>query len=91
MQALQTLLAADVVVHADGGCKHSAALEPIAGLAAVLQLHAGPGRVHRAQSRQIAPSRGLIATSLITACILCEQTQALPHGCALVMLAFSAL
>jgi RNA polymerase sigma-70 factor (ECF subfamily) len=40
MQALQTLLAADVIVHADGGGKRSAALEPIVGIGAVMKLHA---------------------------------------------------
>ncbi|WP_407178283.1 sigma-70 family RNA polymerase sigma factor [Bradyrhizobium sp. STM 3562] len=39
MNALGAMLAADVSVHADGGGKRSAALEPIAGFDAVMTLH----------------------------------------------------
>lgn len=53
MQALQTLLAADVIVHADGGGKRSAALEPIAGIAAVMQLHAGLAKMFAAHASQL--------------------------------------
>src|SRR5262245_25841426 len=38
--ALGSMLAADVSVHADGGGKRSAALEPIVGFDAVMKLHA---------------------------------------------------
>ena len=40
MQHLRSLLAADVTVYADGGGKASAAMQPIAGLDDVMQLHA---------------------------------------------------
>jgi RNA polymerase sigma-70 factor (ECF subfamily) len=40
MQQLRSLLAADVSVHADGGGKTPAALQPIVGLDHVMQLHA---------------------------------------------------
>ena len=40
MQQLRSLLAADVTVYADGGGKTPAALEPVAGLEQVMQLHA---------------------------------------------------
>lgn len=53
MQALQSLLAADVVVHADGGGKRSAALEPVAGLAAVMQLHEGLAKMFAAHGSQL--------------------------------------
>lgn len=39
MNALGTLLAADVSLHADGGGKRPAATEPILGFAAVMKLH----------------------------------------------------
>jgi RNA polymerase sigma-70 factor (ECF subfamily) len=39
MSQLQSMLAADVTVHADGGGKRSAALAPIVGLAEVMQFH----------------------------------------------------
>lgn len=39
MSALRTMLAADVSVHADGGGKRPAAMEPVMGLDAVMQLH----------------------------------------------------
>lgn len=39
MKALGAMLAADVSVHADGGGKRSAAIEPIIGFSAVLRLH----------------------------------------------------
>ena len=39
MKALGAMLALDVSLHADGGGKRSAALEPVLGLDAVLQLH----------------------------------------------------
>jgi RNA polymerase sigma-70 factor, ECF subfamily len=40
MQRLRSLLAEDVTVYADGGGKVRAALEPIVGIDAVLQVHA---------------------------------------------------
>jgi RNA polymerase sigma-70 factor, ECF subfamily len=40
MQALQSLLAADVAVYADGGGKTPAAMQPVVGLDNVMQLHA---------------------------------------------------
>jgi RNA polymerase sigma-70 factor, ECF subfamily len=40
MQALRSLLAADVTVYADGGGRTPAALQPIVGLDNVMQLHA---------------------------------------------------
>ncbi len=40
MQALRSLLAADVTVHADGGGKRPAATAPIVGIEDVLRLHA---------------------------------------------------
>ena len=39
MAALGAMLAADVTVHADGGGKRPAAMEPIVGLDHVLQTH----------------------------------------------------
>jgi RNA polymerase sigma-70 factor (ECF subfamily) len=39
MKALGTMLAADVSVHADGGGKRPAAMEPIVGIDAVMKLH----------------------------------------------------
>ena len=39
MKALAAMLAADVSVHADGGGKRSAAIEPVVGFDAVMQLH----------------------------------------------------
>jgi RNA polymerase sigma-70 factor (ECF subfamily) len=39
MKALGAMLAADVSVHADGGGKRPAALEPVAGFDAVMKLH----------------------------------------------------
>jgi RNA polymerase sigma-70 factor (ECF subfamily) len=39
MKALGAMLAADVSVHADGGGKRSAAMQPIVGFAAVMALH----------------------------------------------------
>jgi RNA polymerase sigma-70 factor, ECF subfamily len=39
MKALGAMLAADVSVHADGGGKRSAALEPVIGFDAVMKLH----------------------------------------------------
>jgi RNA polymerase sigma-70 factor, ECF subfamily len=45
MQALRSLLAADVTVYADGGGKTPAALEPIVGFDDVMQLHASLARI----------------------------------------------
>jgi len=39
MKALGEMLAADVSVHADGGGKRAAAMEPIVGFAAVMAFH----------------------------------------------------
>jgi RNA polymerase sigma-70 factor (ECF subfamily) len=40
MKALGAMLAADVSVHADGGGKRPAAMEPILGFDAVMKVHA---------------------------------------------------
>jgi RNA polymerase sigma-70 factor (ECF subfamily) len=40
MQTLSSMLASDVVVHSDGGGKRPAALEPVVGYDAVVELHA---------------------------------------------------
>jgi RNA polymerase sigma-70 factor, ECF subfamily len=53
MQALQSLLAADVVIHADGGGKRHAALEPVVGLEAVMQVHEGLAKLFAAQRSQL--------------------------------------
>ena len=53
MQALSSMLAADVVVHSDGGGKRPAALEPIVGHAAVLQLHQGLAKIFAAHPSQL--------------------------------------
>jgi RNA polymerase sigma-70 factor (ECF subfamily) len=45
IQSLRSLLAADVTVYADGGGKKPAALEPIAGIDAVVELHAALARI----------------------------------------------
>jgi RNA polymerase sigma-70 factor (ECF subfamily) len=45
MQALRSLLAADVTVFADGGGKTPAATQPIVGLDNVMQLHASLARI----------------------------------------------
>jgi RNA polymerase sigma-70 factor (ECF subfamily) len=45
MQQLRSLLAADVTVHADGGGKTPAALQPIVGFDNVMQLHASLARM----------------------------------------------
>lgn len=53
MQRLQSLLAADVAVHADGGGKKPAAMQPIIGLEAVMRLHAGLARIFAEKPSQI--------------------------------------
>jgi RNA polymerase sigma-70 factor (ECF subfamily) len=53
MQTLQSMLAADVVVHSDGGGKRSAALEPIVGYDAVVQLHEGLARLFKTKKSQL--------------------------------------
>jgi RNA polymerase sigma-70 factor (ECF subfamily) len=45
MNRLQSLLAADVAVHSDGGGKKPAAMEPIIGFDNVMQLHAALARI----------------------------------------------
>ena len=45
VEALRSLLASDVTVHADGGGKRSAAREPIVGVEDVLELHAVLARI----------------------------------------------
>jgi RNA polymerase sigma-70 factor (ECF subfamily) len=50
---MQSLHAADVVVHSDGGGKRSAALEPIVGYDAVLQLHEVLGRLFAREPSQL--------------------------------------
>lgn len=53
MQKLQSLLASDVVVYADGGGKKPAAAEPIAGLDNVMKLHATLARLFAEQMSQV--------------------------------------
>src|SRR5262249_49815453 len=53
MQGLQSLLAADVTVYADGGGKTAAALEPIVGFDEVMQLHVRLARIFAAKMSQI--------------------------------------
>jgi RNA polymerase sigma-70 factor (ECF subfamily) len=53
LQRLRALLAADVVIHADGGGKRPAALEPIVGLDAVMELHTDLARLFADQSRLV--------------------------------------
>jgi RNA polymerase sigma-70 factor, ECF subfamily len=53
MQKLQSLLASDVVVYADGGGKKPAAAAPIAGLDNVMQLQAALARVFTENMSQI--------------------------------------
>ncbi len=53
MQQLRSLLAADVTVYADGGGKASAVREPVAGLDAVLRLHARLAQIFAAQMSRI--------------------------------------
>lgn len=53
MQRLQSLLAADVAVHADDGGKKPAAMQPIIGLEAVMRLHAGLARIFAEKPSQI--------------------------------------
>ncbi|MBZ0211532.1 MAG: RNA polymerase sigma factor SigJ, partial [Hyphomicrobium sp.] len=45
MRTLQSLLAADVVVHADGGGKRSAVTAPVVGVDDVMQLQARLARI----------------------------------------------
>ncbi len=45
LRALRALLADDVTAYADGGGKVTASVEPVAGIEAVLQLHAGLARL----------------------------------------------
>jgi RNA polymerase sigma-70 factor, ECF subfamily len=53
MDGLQTLLAADVAVYADGGGKAPAAMQPIVGLDKVLRLHASLARLFAEARSQI--------------------------------------
>jgi RNA polymerase sigma-70 factor (ECF subfamily) len=53
MQVLQSMLAADVTVHSDGGGKRPAAMAPIVGYDAVVQLHAGLARFFETAMSQI--------------------------------------
>ena len=53
MSALQSLLAADVVVVADGGGKRPAAGQPVIGLEAVMALHAGLAQMFAAKGSSI--------------------------------------
>jgi len=52
-QTLRSMLAADVVVHSDGGGKRSAALQPVIGYDAVLQLHEWLAQLWAAQPSQL--------------------------------------
>jgi RNA polymerase sigma-70 factor (ECF subfamily) len=60
MASLQTLLATDIVVHADGGGKRPAAAAPIAGIDQVLGLHAALARVLKEQGVSQLLRYGLI-------------------------------
>jgi RNA polymerase sigma-70 factor, ECF subfamily len=53
MQHLQSLLAADVTVYADGGGKASAAARPTVGLTDVMQLHTALARIFATQMSRI--------------------------------------
>jgi RNA polymerase sigma-70 factor (ECF subfamily) len=53
MQALQSLLAADVTVYADGGGKRPAATQPIVGVDDVMGLHAALAHVYAANISQV--------------------------------------
>jgi RNA polymerase sigma-70 factor (ECF subfamily) len=53
MQALQSLLAADVVLQADGGGKRPAAMQPITGIESVVKLHAGFYRLFKDDPSQL--------------------------------------
>ncbi|PTL84802.1 sigma-70 family RNA polymerase sigma factor [Vitiosangium sp. GDMCC 1.1324] len=53
MQTLQSLLAADVTVHADGGGKKPAAMAPIIGIDKVMELHAGLARILEKQGSRL--------------------------------------
>jgi RNA polymerase sigma-70 factor, ECF subfamily len=53
MQTLQSLLAADVVVHSDGGGKRSAAPGPVFGFDAVVQLHEKLAQIFAASGSQL--------------------------------------
>jgi RNA polymerase sigma-70 factor (ECF subfamily) len=53
MQQLQSLLAADVTVYADGGGKASASAQPTVGLADVMQLHTALARIFATQMSRI--------------------------------------
>jgi RNA polymerase sigma-70 factor (ECF subfamily) len=53
MQTLQSMLAADVTVHSDGGGKRSAAMVPIVGYDAVVQLHQGLARLFKKSMSQL--------------------------------------
>ena len=53
MQALRTMLAADVVIHSDGGGKRPAALAPVVGFDAVLQVHEKLARLFAARGSQL--------------------------------------
>jgi RNA polymerase sigma-70 factor (ECF subfamily) len=60
MAALQSLLAADVAVHADGGGKRPAAYVPIVGIDQVVALHAALFRLATGQTRSAIVRYGLI-------------------------------
>src|SRR5262245_42165658 len=45
LEELRSLLAADVIVHADGGGKRSAAMQPLVGLDDVMHLHASLAKI----------------------------------------------
>jgi RNA polymerase sigma-70 factor (ECF subfamily) len=53
MQQLQSLLAADVTVYADGGGKASASAQPVVGLTEVMQLHTALARIFAVQVSRI--------------------------------------
>lgn len=53
MSGLQSLLAADVVFHADGGGKRPSALRVLTGIEDVVKLHAGLARIIAKRSRMV--------------------------------------
>jgi RNA polymerase sigma-70 factor (ECF subfamily) len=53
MQELRSLLAADVTAYADGGGKTPAAMQPIVGLNAVMQLHTALARIFAAKMSRL--------------------------------------
>lgn len=53
MKTLRSMLASDVIVQSDGGGKRSAALAPIVGFDAVMQLHEGLAKMFQTKPSQL--------------------------------------